>query len=154
MPFNKGEVVMNCRFSICKMVVVIVLVFGFAAGSLQAEKNSEIPELIGEWMGESNAVVYGKLHHREAAEEVMFNSIAFTLVIKEQEGRVFHGIRFSEQYEEDIVGYIGLDNVSVYIVDHDGYMLGKLLPDGTLELGYLEAGKESRVASITHFKKM
>ena len=142
-------------------LVLLILLFSISCkkeiqSSEKAEISypTEIPNLIGKWKSEnSEAIVYGKLEHREATTDHEFTSMSFTIEIDEQKGRVFFGIRYSTRHSENIVGYIGLDNKTIYFTDHDGYFQGQVNNDGSLTIGYLEAGEESRIASIATYKK-
>ena len=78
----------------------------------------------------------------------------FTLTIEEvcPEGRSVHGQWCSASQCEDVVGVIR-GNGDILMVDEDGYFMGTF-SDGVLELCYLEASEDSRVASCRNMKRL
>ncbi|MDD3626608.1 MAG: hypothetical protein PHV06_04750 [bacterium] len=134
------------------ILAVVLSVALFFAGT--KEKN-EVPNLIGIWTNQdSECVVVGDLQHHEDTSVHTFSSLSFTFVIKEQRGRVFYGTRTTTKHTESVVGYIGPNNDTVHFADHDGYFEGVINADGSMTIGYLEAGEDSQVAAIsTYFKK-
>lgn len=142
-------------FKIGIVFFALLSVILFVSCGVEMEKNpTETPNLVGKWTGKGEAALFGNLAHRESTEDHIFSSIVtFTIEIKEQQGSVFYGVRYSEKHSEDIVGYICMDNKSVFIADQDGYFQGTHMADGSLFLGYLEAGLESRVAAVAVYSK-
>ncbi|MBN1639514.1 MAG: hypothetical protein JW866_11130 [Ignavibacteriales bacterium] len=125
----------------------------FSCNESTEQKTTELPNLVGKWIGQGNAIIYGNLDHREVADTHTFYSMKFTLEIIEQKGAVFYGVRYSDKHSESIVGYIGLDNKSIFFADHDGYFQGEILDNESINIGYLEAGLDSRVAAIATYKR-
>jgi len=95
---------------------------------------ADIPNLVGIWTGsyEGYANDIGYMNKTEA----------LTLVISEQNGRLFTG-NLSE-LGQDIEGFSGIiapDNKTFYMAEYDmGYDIGTVLSNDTIELLYLEDG--------------
>ena len=94
-----------------------------------------------------------KLVNEDEIAKINDDSITFTLDILEQDGRIFHGIRRSSGYSEDIVGYIDVDDSTLYFTYHDGYMKGEILRDRTIKIGYLESDENAKLASLALFSR-
>ncbi len=134
--FTRGAVIIS--------LVLMGLFFFRVCDSLAADA---VPVLKGTWQGESHAVVVGKLGHREHTAKPVFSSAKFTIRIEGQDGRFIYGVKESKKASEGLLGVIKPDNKSIYMADHDGYYMGTLLSPDRMEMIYLEAGTESRVAS-------
>ena len=116
------------------------LVFGLAALMFATIGLSaaEIPNLVGNWTGSYEGYAYG-IGYKAANE-----TDAITLVISEQQGRLFTGnLREMGQGTAAVSGVIALDNQTFYMTESDGgYDIGTVLTSDTIELLYLEDGEK------------
>ncbi|NCB22566.1 MAG: hypothetical protein EOM56_06965 [Deltaproteobacteria bacterium] len=139
------------------LVFLVVLVCALVAAPALARKNAEnkendVPNVTGVWKGTSVSVAVGKLGHAGATDAPQFLHIDWTLTIEKQDGRAFYGTRASSRAKETVVGVI--DGAStLYMADEDGTYVGKLTSKNTMDVKYLEAGKDSKVASFTHYRR-
>jgi len=115
------------------------------------KKEKAIPDITGIWKGVSDSVAMGKLGHTDATDAPKFLHVEWTLTIDKQEGRAFHGTKTSARAKETVVGVV--DGAKLYMADDDGVYVGKLTSKNRLILQYLEAGKDSKVASITSYAR-
>ncbi len=141
--FAKGAVIISLTF-------MSLFFFGVCC-SLAADA---VPDLKGTWQGKTQSVAVGKLGHTEPSVKPKFTSAEFTFRIEKQEGMVFYGEKQSKKAKEQMLGVIKPDNKSIYIADRDGYYVGTLLSPDEMEMVYLEAGIQSRVASYTVYKRV
>lgn len=137
---------MKTTFAMLCMVAALALV----AGSALAE------DLSGEWKEVDNwGARAGASGHALGDGDTFLSSsnAGFTLKVTEMgaDGRAFHGQWCSANDCEDVVGAVRSDG-SIVAVDEDGYFTGTLL-HGTLELCYMEAGREFRVANCRIMKR-
>jgi hypothetical protein len=107
----------------------------FASIGLSA---AEIPNLIGNWTGSYEGYANG-IGYKATNE-----TGAITLVISEQQGRLFTGnLREMGQGTAAVSGVIALDNQTFYMTESDGgYDIGTVLTSDTIELLYLEDGEK------------
>lgn len=117
------------------------------AQEAKAKKEKSIPNLVGVWKGTSESVAMGALGHVDAAAAPTFVKVDWTLTIDKQEGRAFYGTKASARAKETVVGVV--DGAQVTMADDDGTYIGKLTSPNRLIVRYLEAGKASKVASVT-----
>jgi len=136
--------------------VLLALVLGcflVAAPALAREKKEmkekNIPDVTGVWKGTSDSVAMGKLGHAEPTTEPKFLHMEWTLTIDKQEGRTFSGSKASARGKETVVGVV--DGAKLFLADDDGVYVGKLTSKHRMIMTYMEAGKESKVASITNY---
>ena len=121
----------------------------FAVSPLAAD---EVPDLTGTWvMVESSGVRQGNLGHSEPTTEPAFDQRGgvWTNTIEEQHDRSFSGTRTSENHSEMLIGTIGYDGRTIYMVDEDTEFFGRLLDDGRMEICALETGAGSMVAACS-----
>ena len=99
---------------------------------------AEIPNLVGNWTGSYEGYANG-IGYKAANE-----TDAITLVISEQQGRLFTGnLREMGQGTAAVSGVIALDNQTFYMTESDGgYDIGTVLTSDTIELLYLEDGEK------------
>jgi hypothetical protein len=135
----------------CSLVLALVLGFVLAAVPALAKEKKEktVSDLTGVWKGESDAVAMGRLGHTDASDTPKFLHVAFTLTIEKQEGRTFYGVKTSAKGKETVVGVV--DGAAVTMADDDGTYVGKLTGKNSMIVRYLEAGTNSKVASITRY---
>jgi len=107
----------------------------FASIGLSA---AEIPNLVGNWTGSYEG--YANSNDYMASNETG----AITLLISEQQGRLFTG-NLSEmgQWTAAVSGAIALDNQTFYMTESDGgYDIGTVLSSDSIELLYLADGEK------------
>jgi hypothetical protein len=136
-----------------RITLLLVLVAGCWLAAVPAmakeKKEKAVPDLVGVWKGSSESVAMGRLDHADAASAPTFLRIDWTLTIEKQEGRTFYGTRASARGKETVVGVV--DGGQIFMADDDGTFAGKLTSKNRLVLRYVEAGKQSKVASISLF---
>ena len=116
---------------------------------------STIPDLRGTWKGDSESIIAGtgNKHHAAAAQDTPeMRSTSFTLVIDKQDGRRVSGTFSSAKTNQALIGVLSRTG-TLLMVDNDGYTFGTLLAPDRLEICYLHAGTDGRVASCTELKK-
>jgi hypothetical protein len=116
---------------------------------------STIPDLRGTWKGDSESIIAGtgNKHHTGAVQDTPeLRSMAFTLVIDKQDGRRVSGTFSSAKTNQALIGVLSRTG-TLMMVDNDGYTFGTLLAPDRLEICYLHAGVDGRVASCTELKK-
>ncbi len=140
---------MNRLFALALAVMLGTLLAAGPALAQEAKgkKEKSIPNLVGVWKGTSDSVAMGALGHVDATAAPTFLHVDWTLTIEKQEGRTFYGTKASSRAKETVVGVV--DGGQVSMADDDGTYVGKLTSPNRLIIRYLEAGKASKVASIT-----
>jgi hypothetical protein len=116
---------------------------------------STIPDLRGTWKGDSESIIAGtgNKHHTGAAQDAPEQrSMSFTLVIDKQDGRRVSGTFSSARTSQSLIGVLSRTG-TLLMVDKEGYTFGTLLAPDRLELCYLQAASDGRVASCTELKK-
>lgn len=119
------------------MTVVLVLLLGVSRSFAE----SGIPDLVGTWtikteggvLLDKNSTSVPKTH--QSGE---FSTLTAEIVVTKQQGRVFHGTFKSPRGAENLIGVIGLDNKSLYYVDEDGTLEGKIVSKNKIEVIYRE----------------
>ena len=117
-----------------KLVIAIAALMSATIGLSAAE----IPSLVGNWTGSYEG-------YANSGSYISTNeTVAITLVISEQIGRLFTG-NLSEfgQVTASVSGVIALDNRTFYMTEYDGgYDIGTVLSSDSIELLYLEDGEK------------
>ncbi len=150
--------------AVCAIAVSAVVVSWTIADShgkervASAMEEKGAPDMVGTWHGTNHAVLAGEGNHKSGEpDKVIFKDHdVVSIVINKQQGRRFHGKMTSQHTSETLVGFIDPDNTTVWMVDEDGIITGKIMKDGSLWYRYLESsgeGDNSLVASYAHFKK-
>jgi hypothetical protein len=130
----------------------LLLVAGPALAREKKEnKEKSAPDVTGVWKGASDSVAMGKLGHADATDAPKFLHVEWTLTIDKQEGQAFYGAKASPRAKETVVGVI--DGATLYMADDDGVYIGKLTSKNKMIIKYIEPGKDSKVASITHYAR-
>jgi hypothetical protein len=114
-----------------------------------------IPDVRGTWKGDSETIIMGagNPHHASPkAASPRLNSVAFTLTVKQQDGRRFSGTFSSARGNDPVVAVISRTG-TIYMVDDDGYTIGTMLAPNRMELCYMQQSAKSRVASCTEMVK-
>lgn len=140
----------NTRFLLFALSLAIVLA-ATPAFARKAKAEKKVPDITGVWKGTTQSVAMGKLGHAEPSTAPKFLRADFTLTIDKQEGQTFYGTKTSAKGKETVLGVIHGHLVSM--VDDDGIYTGRLTSAHSLQLTYLEAGTNSKVASITIYER-
>ncbi len=132
--------------------LAMAVLVSWAGCSLAADA---VPDLTGTWKGTTQSVGVGQrpLTPVNPATKPTFVALKLNLQIQRQKGRVFYGIKFNKRAREPIAGVLGTDN-TVYLADTDGYDTGTLFAPNKLELAYVEAGRRTRIAAYTIYKRV
>ena len=120
-----------------------------------ARAETAIPDVRGTWKGKSETIIMGagNPHHASPkAASPRLNSVEFTMVVKEQDGRRFSGTFSSARTTDQVVAVISR-NGTIYMVDDDGYTVGTMLAPNQMELCYMQQAPKSRLASCTVLTK-
>jgi hypothetical protein len=120
-----------------------------------ARAETAIPDVRGTWKGKSETIIRGagNPHHASpSAASPRLNSIEFTMVVKEQDGRRFSGTFSSTRGNDPIIAVISRTG-AIYMVDDDGYTVGSMLAPNRMELCYMQLSPKSRIASCTEMVK-
>lgn len=139
---------------ICTLLFVLFLGLLLAvspalAGEKQEHKEKPVTDVTGVWKGVSDSVAVGKLGHADPTGTPKFLHVEWTLTIDKQEGQNFYGSKASSRGKETVVGVI--DGAKLTMADDDGVYIGKLTSKNKMIITYVEATKDSKVASITHY---
>jgi hypothetical protein len=119
----------------------------------------EVPDLVGNWTSDGSVVRLGALDHfpEMSSDNLTFkDGISQTLVIEEQNGRRFAGLWISNlnpEASEAVLGVIGFDDETVYMVDEDGHIDGRLISATEMELVYREVDPDGMIVSISRYTK-
>ncbi|MEL7638409.1 MAG: hypothetical protein AAGU21_02085 [Solidesulfovibrio sp.] len=133
------------------LVGVILIAVPALAAEHKEKKEKTVPDITGVWKGTSDTVSMGKTGHAEPSDSPKFQHLDWTLTIDKQDGPNFSGTKASAKGKETVVGV--LDGAMVFMADDDGTCFGKLTGKNTMIVKYLEAGKDSKVASVSHFRR-
>lgn len=110
-----------------------------------------IPNLVGKWEGGDY-----QLHHKVHGF-ITNKGNASTLVIKEQEGRVFHGfVEWTGKApgKDTFSGVIDKDNVTFYFAGHkDALRIGKMEGPDAFTYYYISPGGENPRAGLVEYKR-
>ncbi|MEA1971613.1 MAG: hypothetical protein U9N37_08385 [Thermodesulfobacteriota bacterium] len=119
----------------------------------------DFPDLVGNWTSKGLVVLSGPDYHHsyKPSKEITYKNAAFTLMIVEQNGRGFYG-KFHKKDNpsmvEHIIGVISFDNETLYMVDQDGYLDGRLISPTKMELVYRETDLEGMVIGAYQLTKL
>jgi hypothetical protein len=136
-----------------KLAWIVPLATLIAATAAVAE--TAIPDVRGTWKGESESIARGagNPHHATSKpESPRLNNIAFTLTVKQQDGRRFSGTFSSARSNDPVIAVISRAG-TIYMVDDDGYTIGTMLAPNRMELCYMQLSPKSRIASCTELTK-
>ena len=131
-----------------------LFVFAIAA-ALPAAAQTAIPDLRGNWKGESESIVLGagNPHHPATpADEPQLRSVSFTLTIDKQDGRRFSGTFSSARSSEKVIGVISRGG-AIIVADDEGYTHGTMLAPNRMEWCYLHVSAAARIASCSELTK-
>ena len=119
----------------------------------------EVPDVVGSWAGVGSVVILGSSDHfpELSSEDLTYgDEMSYTLVIEEQNGRRFAGIRFLTEkpdISEAVLGVIGFDDETIYMVDEDGHLDGRLISSTEMELVYREVDPDGMIVAISRYTK-
>ena len=136
-----------------KLVWIVPCAMLTAATAALAE--TAIPDVRGTWKGDSETIIMGagNPHHASPkAASPRLNSVAFTLTVKQQDGRRFSGTFSSARGNDPVVAVISRTG-AIYMVDDDGYTVGAMLAPNRMELCYMQQAPKPRLASCTEMVK-
>jgi len=120
-----------------------------------AAAETAVPDLRGTWKGESETILLGAGNSHHAATKPAsprLNTVAFTLTVKQQDGRRFSGTFASARGSEAVIAVISRTG-TIYMVDDDGYNVATMLAPNRMEICYLRQSPKSRIASCTELTK-
>jgi len=120
-----------------------------------ATAETAIPDVRGTWKGDSESIIMGAGNPHHATTKPVsprLNSIAFTLTVKQQDGRRFSGTFTSARGNDPVIAVISRTG-AIYMVDDDGYTVGTMLAPNRMELCYMMQSPKSRIASCTELTK-
>ncbi|MFM8760619.1 MAG: hypothetical protein ACKOD7_03600 [Polynucleobacter victoriensis] len=127
-------------------LLISALFLAIASASYAGDKT---PNLVGEWVAQAEASVYGASGHNPASgHKPAFRdrTLVLTYIIEEQQGRSFYGQIVSDNYSERMVGSIAADGKTGAIADEDGTYQLKIVNKNRIEYCYTQTTKESLVA--------
>ena len=140
---------------------VIVLAFLLALcipAMAQTTNMTEMPDMMGNWTGVMDSVGWEKNTAWMPNETVSYwPNGEEMLMITEQNGSMFSGkivSILSPRSMEVALGIIGSDNMTISMVDEDGYNWGEMMSPTKMELFYQELDDEGMVVSGGLFEKM
>ena len=136
-----------------KLAWIVPLATLITATAALAE--TAIPDLRGTWKGESESIILGAGNPHHAATKPAsprLNNVAFTLTVKQQDGRRFSGTFSSARGGEAVIAVISRTG-TIYMIDDDGYNVGTMLAPNRMEICYLRQSPKSRIASCTELTK-
>jgi len=140
---------------------VIVLAFLLALcipAMAQTTNMTEMPDMMGNWTGVMDSVGWEKNTAWMPNETVSYwPNGEEMLMITEQNGSMFSGkivSILSPRSMEVALGIIGSDNMTISMVDEDGYYWGEMMSPTKMELFYQELDDEGMVVSGGLFEKM
>ena len=110
-----------------------------------------IPNLVGTWQADSF-----QLHHK--TQGFIKDTVTATLVVKEQNGRVFHGtVEWAGKAtgKDSFSGVIDKDNVSFYLAGHaEGLRICKMEGPDAFTYYYIVPGGANPRAGFVEYKRM
>jgi len=147
------EGIINMKNAIVLAFLLALCIPSFA----QTANVTETPDLVGNWTGIWNSVGWDKNTEWMPNETVSYwPDGEETMVITEQNGNRFSGKiipKDSPRSVEVVIGVIASDNVTVSIVDEDGYYWGEMLTPTKMEMFYQEVGSKGMETAVGIFEK-
>lgn len=140
-------------------VIVLAFLLALCIPAMAQKTNmTEMPDMMGNWTGIMDSVGWAKNTEWMPNETVSYwPNGEEMLVITEQNGSMFSGKivpKLSPRSMEVALGVIGSDNMTISMVDEDGYYWGEMMSPTKMELFYQEVGIEGMVVSSGLFEKM
>ena len=124
-----------------------LLIISFASFCLAGP---QIPNLVGAWevKSEGGVLVRGDKTGKTTHWEPKQTSLKAEANVTKQNGRVLYGTFKSSRATENFIGVIGHDNKTLYLVDEDGYLDGKIISNDRIEVIYRHATPTDSVAAV------
>lgn len=138
------------RMNFMKKLALIICVTTALMGASIAMPDSDIPNLVGTWILESQGgvVLKGKEPRKETHLEAPYHAtFKGEMVIKEQKGRVLYGTFSSPRLTENVIAVLSPDNKTFHYADSDGYLDGKLVDRDTIEYVYRHVSSTDTAAA-------
>ncbi|WP_147819836.1 hypothetical protein [Salidesulfovibrio onnuriiensis] len=108
----------------------------------------DVPDLTGKWKAESVAL------YRQGKGFVENTSPESYLVVKEQKGRLFHGVKMwtvdGKERSEVVNGVVTHKNEILVSETDDGFCHGDLMSPDEMILYYMEPGKDAKTIMYTY----
>jgi hypothetical protein len=140
------------------IIVLALLLVLCVPAMAQTTKTAEMPDMVGNWTGVMDSVGWEKNTAWMPNETVSYwPKGEEMLMITEQNGTMFSGKivpKLSPRSAEVALGVIGSDNVTINMVDEDGYYWGEMMSPTKMELFYQEVDIEGMTVSAGVFEKM
>jgi hypothetical protein len=128
------------------MITVLLSLLGVSTSFAE----SGIPNMVGTWTlkAEGGVLLKDSTSVPKTHLSGEFSTLTAEIVVTKQQGRVFYGTFKSPKGAENFIGVIGLDNKSIYYVDEDGSLEGKIVNNNKIEMIYREIGTSHAVISV------
>jgi hypothetical protein len=140
------------RGSIMLRTPALVATGALIAAALAAGPALADGHLVGDWVSDpghdGRGARTGPVEHDDTtADHYMSTSdMVWTLRIEDQDGSAVHAQWCSPNLCEDAVGVLRADGETLLLADEDGIFMGALMGEDTMELCYLEASADVRIA--------
>jgi hypothetical protein len=146
------------------MTLALIGVAGLGAASYSgrgvAQSPPEVLNVLGEWSGMSETIVFGADAHNPgdgtAQDKPRLHEAPFTLIVEGQDGRRFWGKVKSKDFAEPFAALFSSSHVFGYGADTDGFYHFRSHEPGRLELCYTQPATnpaKSIVAACTVFTR-
>jgi hypothetical protein len=118
-----------------------------------------VPNLVGNWTGVGSAAIFDArgILPWDSENLTYLEESNFTLNIMEQKGSRFVGVKFPRMYLEEsetVLGVISPDNETLYMVDENGQLDGRLISANEMQIVYREVGPNGMVIAINKFTRV
>ncbi len=126
--------------------------------STVAQAQQMLPNMVGTWQGKSEVIMRGQAPHYtppakgSTVPRLSQSDITFTII--SQEGRRFWGTVGIGGSKETLMGAIGFDRQTLYMVDQDGFADGQLVDPNTADICYRHVNTLSAIVSCVELKRM
>jgi hypothetical protein len=124
--------------------LLVAVAAAWLLGMNPAAQAQDYPDLKGTWKGTSETVLLGEYEHGpEESAQPRPHRVDFTLTLTNQDGRRVWGKIATKFGEEPWLAVIHSDGELILGVDQNGYVIGTIEGEDTLELCYLHADDDS-----------
>ncbi len=137
-----------------RVLGLLVAVSLLSAGSILAA-GPDIPNLVGTWSVKSEGamVLKGDKAGAKTHRTPGVSTLEADFVVTKQDGRVLSGFIKSKKATEDFLAVVGHDNKSLYFVDTDGYLDGRIVDADTIETVYRHTTDKEVIIAIGSLKR-
>jgi hypothetical protein len=116
-----------------------LITVGLLAASGPTLAQEPYPDLKGDWIGNWDGIVRGKVEHppETSGPEPVFRELSWTVAIDRQEGNRFtgsYGRTQGDERRDPILGVIRADRKTIHMVDDDGTFSAILTGPDTMEV--------------------